>query len=82
VDTVNGLPVLNKHLSWRCPVDKEANEPQWKKEARKRFWCMGSLAGLELGPDALNLIGARHGAVRVAKDIRYDMMDLKEKPMS
>jgi hypothetical protein len=82
VDTVNGLPVLNKHLSWRCPVDKEANEPHWKKEARKRFWCMGSLAGLELGPDALNLIGARHGAVRVAKDIRYDMMDLKEKPMS
>jgi hypothetical protein len=73
VDVANGLPVLNKCLSWRCPPDKEADEPKWKKVARNRLWCMGSLAGLELGPDALNLIGARHGAVRVANDIRKDL---------
>mmetsp|Transcript_724 Transcript_724/g.1726 ORF Transcript_724/g.1726 Transcript_724/m.1726 type:complete len:631 (-) Transcript_724:2497-4389(-) len=74
VDVVGGLPVLTKDLSWRCPPAMEADEPSWKQGARKRMWCVGSLAGLELGPDALNLVGARHGAVRVASNIRKDMM--------
>lgn len=73
VEVVGGLPVLSEHLSWSSPPDMEANEPEWKKTARKRCWCMGILAGLELGPDALNLVGGRHGAVRVAKAIRNDM---------
>jgi hypothetical protein len=34
---------------------------------------MGPLAGLELGPDALNLMGARQGAVRVANAVRADI---------
>ena len=75
VDVVNGLPVLDKRLSWRRPHEEATDESTWKMMARKRLWCMGALAGLELGPDALNLIGARQGAVRVATAIRYDMMD-------
>lgn len=63
-----GLPILNKDLSWRAPP--ELNEPKWKATARERFWCMGALSALELGPDALNLIGARAGAVAVAKAVR------------
>jgi len=74
VQVICGLPVLNKCLSWRRCSTKE--EPKWKDVLRRRLWCMGSLAGLELGPDALNLIGARHGAVRVARSIRHDMMKL------
>lgn len=58
VDVVNGLPVLNTDLSWRAPEGGDA-EPTWKQVARDRIWCMGALAALELGPDALNLIGAR-----------------------
>ena len=62
VNVVNGLPVLNGDLSWRVPDGDE--EPMWKQVARKRIWCMGALAALELGPDALNLIGARHVSQR------------------
>lgn len=72
VSVTNGLPVLNKNLSWRAPTGEYADEPNWKQIARDRFWCMGALAALELGPDALNLIGARHGSVRVAEAIRRD----------
>ena len=78
VDTVQGLPVLNKDLSWKSSngsgndgVNNEA--PNWQAKARNRFWMLGPLAGLELGPDALNLMGARQGAVRVAKAIRADI---------
>lgn len=78
IDVVNGLPVLNQDLSWRCS-QLESNqlppEPQWKQTARKRFWVMGALAGLELGPDALNLVGGRHGAIRVARAIRASMSE-------
>lgn len=75
---VNGLPVLSKDLSWSSDEQEEEAEPIWKQIARKRCWCMGVLAGLELGPDSLNLVGARHGSVRVAQAIRCDMMkDLK-----
>ena len=50
-----------------------AVEPEWKTVLRNRLYIMGSLAGLELGPDALNLIGARHGAVRIAKVPRAEL---------
>ena len=39
---------------------------------------MGPLAGLELGPDALNLMGAQHGAVRVAKALRQEFRGIAE----
>ncbi len=52
-------------------------EPKWKQIARKRIWCMGALSALQLGPDALNIIGARHGAVKVASAIRADMNQTK-----
>ena len=53
--------------------DEASEESLWKQAARKQFYCLGSLAGLQLGPDALNLVGARHGAVRVAQAIRDDL---------
>ena len=81
---VNGLPVLSKDLSWLddgrvINTEQEEEEPAWKQLARKRCWCMGVLAGLELGPDSLNLVGARHGSVRVAQAIRRDMMEDSKK---
>ena len=81
VDVVNGFPVLNTDLSWRGPAatveDGEENEPTWKQVARKRIWLTGALAALQLGPDALNLVGARHGSVRVARAIRQDIAQSK-----
>jgi len=74
IETVSGLPVLKSDLSWKRP-NNDDNEPSWKDILRRRLYVMGSLAGLELGPDALNLIGARHGAVRVAKAIRLDVQN-------
>lgn len=71
INEVNGLPVLDKDLSWRAPDGAEEDEPDWKRSCRKCFYCMGVLAGLELGPDALNLVGSRHGSVKVAKAIRH-----------
>ena len=79
VSVVNGLPALNKDLTWRAPEGVESDEPEWKKLARERFWCMGALAGLELGPDALNLVGARHGSVKVAESVRRCFCSQKEK---
>ncbi|KAL7553728.1 hypothetical protein ACHAWF_017045 [Thalassiosira exigua] len=73
VGTVNGLPVLNEDLSWKAPQGEGGrNEPQWMTVARERFWCMGALAALELGPDSLNLVGARSGSVKVAEAVRRD----------
>jgi len=83
VDVVNGFPVLNTDLSWRAPTTVEEgeesgdDEPTWKQVARKRIWFTGALAALQLGPDALNLIGARHGSVRVARAIRQDIAQSK-----
>lgn len=90
IDSVNGLPVLSTDLSWggiivkeeecnSCTEKKtcakqEIEECKWKQCARKRIFCMGALAGLQLGADALNLVGARHGAVKIANAIRSDMM--------
>lgn len=71
VSVVQGLPVLNKDLSWQAP-SSQTNEPEWKRVARQRFWLMGALGALQLGPDALNLIGGRQGSVLVAEAIRRD----------
>mmetsp|Transcript_57964 Transcript_57964/g.141625 ORF Transcript_57964/g.141625 Transcript_57964/m.141625 type:complete len:604 (+) Transcript_57964:85-1896(+) len=78
IDVVGGLPVLDPDLSWKRPssMDKDPEAP-WKGILRRRLHVMGCLAGLQLGPDALNLMGARHGAVRVAKAIRLEMTKQK-----
>ena len=77
IKVINGLPVLDQDLSWSSQCGEgeigECDEPKWKQIARKRIWCLGALSGLQLGPDALNIIGARHGAVKVANAIRHDM---------
>ena len=73
IQTVNGLPALNTDLSWGCNSDDEESEEGWKLLARRRCWVMGAMAALELGPDALNLMGARRGAVHVSKAIRSEM---------
>lgn len=73
MEVVNGLPVLGNDLSWQSPAVVDCDhEPAWKQIARKRLWCMGALSALQLGPDALNIIGARQGSVRVARAIRSD----------
>ena len=71
VSVVNGLPVLSDDLTWKCPKG-QTDEPAWKQAARRNCYVMGALSGLSLGPDSLNLIGARHGAVKVAQSIRRD----------
>jgi hypothetical protein len=80
IDIAGGLPVLDSDLSWKRPssMDHEDSEAPWKSTLRRRMHVMGCLAGLQLGPDALNLLGARHGAVRVAKAIRRDMCTNKQ----
>jgi len=54
-------------------LDSDDRVGGWMQTARKRLWCMGPLASLQLGPDALNLVGARQGAVQIAKAIRLDI---------
>ena len=79
VDIAGGLPILDSDLSWKRPSSNdEVPEAPWKGILRRRLHVMGCLAGLQLGPDALNVIGARHGAVRVAKAIRLDMCNKQE----
>lgn len=76
IDTTGGLPVLNSDLTWkRSSSIDEDSEASWKGILRRRLHVLGCLAGLELGPDALNLIGARHGSVRVAKALRLAMYE-------
>jgi len=70
---VHGLPVLCQNLSWKGVKDDRNKEPKWIRELRGNLWVLGCLAGIQLGPDALNLIGARHGSVKVAKDILRSM---------
>ncbi len=43
------------------------------------MYIMGALAQLQLGPDALNLAGGRHGAVRIATALRRDMAKSESK---
>lgn len=56
--TCQGLPMLQYDLSW----SKADN-----------LYVMGAMAGLQLGPDALNLAGARHGACRIAQKLRREL---------
>lgn len=51
VELVDGIPALGQHLQWRPDVPVH---------------IMGAAAGLQLGPGAVNLIGARAGAERLA----------------
>ena len=74
-DGIDDEECNHKHcLEAKKNAKEKIEECKWKQNARKRIWCMGSLAGLQLGADALNIVGARHGAVKVAKSIRADMM--------
>lgn len=75
IPLVRGLPVLSNELTWGT---KKEDEEGWKRVARRNLYCMGVLAGLELGPDALNLLGARRGASRVAHRLRQDLSFLKK----
>lgn len=52
INCVNGLPDLQPDLSWAKGVP---------------FYVMGAFAQLQLGPDALNLAGARSGSVVVTR---------------
>jgi hypothetical protein len=54
IDTFDGMPDLQPDLSWAKDVP---------------FHVMGAFAQLQLGPDALNLAGARSGGVVVARAI-------------
>ena len=51
----NGFPALTQNLAWTADDD---------------FYVIGALAALQLGPDALNLAGARHGACRLGHQLR------------
>ena len=55
VPVVSGLPDLQHDLSWTRDCP---------------LYLMGALAMLRLGPDALNLAGARHGATRLTRELR------------
>ena len=58
IEVCNGLPVLQHDLSWA---------------PNEQVYVMGALAAVQLGPDALNLAGARHGACRLARRLRPDL---------
>jgi hypothetical protein len=50
-----GLPILTEELRITAGAD---------------FFVMGEYAALSLGPGAVNLMGARAGAARIAKELR------------
>lgn len=55
----NGLPILNKDLSLPLQSKTSGN-----------MFVMGAYAALELGPGALNLMGARQGGCRIAHALK------------
>ena len=55
IEVVGGLPVLTDELAW---------------DDATPLYVLGGFAQLQLGPDALNLAGARAGTVRVARALR------------
>ena len=55
----NGLPILNPDLS--LPL---------RTETLGKLFVMGAYAALELGPGALNLMGARQGGCRIAHSLK------------
>jgi hypothetical protein len=69
ISTVDGFPMLNTDLRWGI----DEGEVAWKSLAQKCCSIMGAMVALELSPDALYLMGARRGAVHVAKVVRSDL---------
>lgn len=59
-ESFNGLPTLDSSLRWH---------PEWD------LFVMGAYAGLQLGPDALNLAGARRGALRVVPHLHKHLSE-------
>ncbi|XP_078491339.1 uncharacterized protein LOC144747488 [Ciona intestinalis] len=55
INIIDDLPVLTDDLEWGCGSG---------------LYVMGALGGLVLGPDALNLAGARGGASRIAHRLK------------
>lgn len=62
IDNCNGFPCITENMAWRDDVPLFVN---------------GRFAGLQLGPGAPNLIGARQGADRIAWSIQ-DILGTKE----
>ena len=72
---VTQYPILEDLMS-KLPIDICCGYPQIQKDLS---WCknssiyvVGALASLQLGPDALNLAGARHAAVMIANKFRRE----------
>ena len=72
---VTQYPILEDLMS-KLPIDVCCGYPQIQKDLS---WCknssiyvVGALASLQLGPDALNLAGARHAAVMIANKFRRE----------
>ena len=55
IQTFDGLPALTKELRWSDDVN---------------LFMMGDYAGLQLGPGAVNLMGARAGAARIVNALQ------------
>lgn len=58
VKLVAGLPTLTEDLEWAT---------------NSNIYVMGAIAALQLGPDALNIAGARSGASRIAHKLKKEM---------
>lgn len=73
---VNQEPIF-KEMMKQCPVESVGGFPavteelQWSREC-PNFYVMGGYAALQLGPNAINLNGARAGAERVGSEILED----------
>ena len=63
IECVDGLPALQDDLSWAHNVP---------------LYVMGAFAQLQLGPDALNLAGARSGSVIVATALLKELQKREE----
>ena len=69
---MNLVPILGSLLAQR-PIPTAAGLPQLQQDlswdAQTPLHIMGAFAQLELGPDALNLAGARSGSAIIARTI-------------
>lgn len=54
IPTYEGFPILTSSLRWNAEIP---------------FYVMGAYASLEIGPDALNLMGGRNAASRIIPDL-------------
>jgi hypothetical protein len=59
--SAEGLPILTKDLLWQASAEKDQTVPP--------VYVVGTLAMLELGPDAANLTGARRAAQLIASSL-------------